>query len=224
MTPAVRAAGSGVQSGVVTVPPALSQRVHREVRAPLSTRDQATFALQGLSPPAGHRQTLQQPPHRTPAGNTTRTALFPRRRDKRYLECALSLHGEQVSVEGYQVQAVLLSVDEGPQHALLLQPLLAEQAAARHEEDVEVPLGRAASVFPGRGRGRSTPKGNSAAWAAGAGHGHRVQAVITASFRSCLRFRMRLDPATGLKPGQGDLVSLQVSKGGSSEARCIPAN
>lgn len=80
-----------------------------------------------------------------------------------YLEGALRLHGQQVPIEGYQVEAVLLPVDEGPQHALLLQPLLAEQAAARHEEDVEVPLRRAASVFPARVTGRSTADSNSAA-------------------------------------------------------------
>lgn len=110
-----------------------------------------------------------------------------------YLECALRLHGEQVPVEGYQVQAVLLSVDEGPQHALLLQPLLAEKAAARHKEDVEVPLGRAASVFPGRVTGRSTANGNSAARVTNTDHGLgtlnsketvTLHLVIVASFHS----------------------------------------
>lgn len=92
-----------------------------------------------------------------------RAGLFLDDETSTYLEGALRLHGQQVPVEGYQVEAVLLSVDEGPQHALLLQPLLAEQAAARHEEDVEVPLRRAASVFPARVTSRDTADSNSAA-------------------------------------------------------------
>lgn len=67
-----------------------------------------------------------------------------------HLEGTFGLHGEQVSIEGDQVQAVLLPVDEGAQHTLLLQPLLTQEASARHKQDVEISLRGAASVFPGK--------------------------------------------------------------------------
>lgn len=97
----------------------------------------------------GHPQTLcellQQ--HQHPAQNHIAFSLKDEM--SAHLEGALGLHGEQVSVEGDQVQAVLLAVDEGAQHALLLQPLLAQEAAAWHEQDVEIPLWGAAPVLPG---------------------------------------------------------------------------
>lgn len=51
---------------------------------------------------------------------------------------AFILHGKQVTIERNQVQDILIDVDKGAQHSLLLQPLFTQHAPPGHEQDVEV--------------------------------------------------------------------------------------
>lgn len=127
-------------------------------------------------------------------------------------------------------------MDEGAQHALLLQPLLAQQAAARHKQDVEIPLGRAASVFPTTvtGGAQQTVTGlhrspaQTAGWgAAFRGNRNAARGYYQLPFLA-LYFRIffaqpHVFTDIGLKQGQSDLVSLQFSKG-SLKVWLFPAN